>query len=173
MCAGRLARSPLTRMHLYILKGMYSFAELLFQCMRVLTLLLFFCSLLSTIVSTTWSARGLAYSGAKKAIYFAEPASLLRVLRRIRFMKLSFWKGRWLWDLEMQQQQLWQHGAFKSRKIIFHLNKESLKIHSKSRENLFFLWCLLHRCSNCTKKLFFRLPFFVSAPYKQGAVGVA
>ena len=90
MCARGLAYSPSTRMHLYALKGMYSFAELSLQCMHVLPFLLCFCYLLSTIVSTTLSARGVAHSGAKKTIYFGRQTSLLLVLCRIRFLKLSF-----------------------------------------------------------------------------------
>ena len=63
MCARDLAHSPSTRMQLYALKGLYSFAELLFQCLYVVHFLSCFCCLLYTIVSMTLSARGLAHSG--------------------------------------------------------------------------------------------------------------
>ena len=66
MCARGLAHSPPTRMHLYALKDMYSFALLLLQCMHVLTFLSRFCCLLCTIVSTTLNTRGLVPSGAKQ-----------------------------------------------------------------------------------------------------------
>ena len=61
MCARGLAHSPSTRMHLYALKSLYLFADLFFQCLHVVHFLSCFCCLLSTIVSTTLSARGLAH----------------------------------------------------------------------------------------------------------------
>ena len=61
MCARGLAHSPSTRMHLYALKGVCTFAELLFQCLHVMHFLSCFFCLLSIIVSTALSARGLAH----------------------------------------------------------------------------------------------------------------
>ena len=49
MCARGLAHSPSTRMHLYALKGLYIFAELLFQCLYVVCFLSCFCSLLTQL----------------------------------------------------------------------------------------------------------------------------
>ena len=61
MWAGGLAHSPSTQIQLYALKGLYSLAELVFQCSHVVHFLSCFCCLLFTIVSTTLSARGLAH----------------------------------------------------------------------------------------------------------------
>ena len=63
MCARGLAHSPSTRMQLYALKGLYIFAELLFQCLYVVRILSCFCCLLYTIVSMNFSARGPAHPG--------------------------------------------------------------------------------------------------------------
>ena len=63
MCARGLAHSPSTRMQLCALKGLYSFAELLFHCLYIVHFVSCFCCLPYTIVSTTLSARGLAHSG--------------------------------------------------------------------------------------------------------------
>ena len=72
ICARHLAHPPSMRMHLYGLIGLYSFAELLLQCLHVLPFLSFFCCLLSTICFATFRARGLAHGGAEKTIPFAE-----------------------------------------------------------------------------------------------------
>ena len=76
--------------------------------MHVLPFIMFFCCPLSTIVFTSLSARGLGQSGAKK-IFFGGQILLLLVLRRIRFLKLSFRNGGCLWDFEIQKNQLWQY----------------------------------------------------------------
>ena len=77
-------------MHLYAFKGLYSFAELLLQCMHVSPFLFWICCHRYTIVSMTLSARGLAHSGAKKSISFAAQTSLLLVLCEITFLKVTF-----------------------------------------------------------------------------------
>ena len=89
MCAGGLAHALSEQRHLYALKGMYNFAQLLIQCMHLFTFASCFCCLLFTIVSTTLSSRGLAHSGARKTIYFAGQTLLLLLVRRIEFLKLS------------------------------------------------------------------------------------
>ena len=61
MCARGLAHWPLTRMQIYALRGLYIFAELLFQCLYIVHSQSCFCCLLYTIVAATLSARGLAH----------------------------------------------------------------------------------------------------------------
>ena len=57
-------------MQLYVLKGLYIFAELLSPCLYVVHFLSCFCCLLCTIVSVTLSAPGLAHSGTQKSNLF-------------------------------------------------------------------------------------------------------
>ena len=66
MSARGLAHPLSTPIYLYALRGLYSFAELLPQCLHVVHFVSCACYLQSAIVSTTLSAQGVAHSGAEK-----------------------------------------------------------------------------------------------------------
>ena len=168
MCARRLAHSPSTQMHSYILKGMYSFAELLFQCMRVLIFLLFFLQpSLHNCFHDLECARPRALRG-KNSKFFRRTNFVTTGVTQNQISELSFWNGRCLWDFEMQKQQLWQYGAFKSRKKIFYLNKESSKINSKSRENPFFCVVSASYVFQLYKKVVFPFAIICVRPLQAG-----
>ena len=79
-------------MHLYAPNDMYNFAQLLLQCMHVLPFLVF-CCFLSTIVSMTLSARGLAHSGAKKNLFRRTNFVILGVMQNQIFeIELLKWQ---------------------------------------------------------------------------------
>ena len=64
--------------------------------------------------------------GQKKAIDLAGQTFVQLVFHRITFLKLSFRKGRCLWEFEIQKEQHWQYRTFKSIKIMIYFGEQNL-----------------------------------------------